>query len=706
VDYFKTLSPFAILLFVVIVLLLVFTDIAFISASFDYSTIWKLVDWLFFSGILGLFLPSIKKSLHTEVISATKFSGRFLETTNFLFYLLLFYFGYFVAISLLKWFVSAKYLLLFDKAIQLVFYVSISFALVISQLFWLSNLKTKGAKKLILSFISLLGAFAFVMTINFFFSDEMKLEENARVIDTFFSIAGIVIVFFAFKMKNWIAISSRYVIKRLILYSTLMIVLFIILLSQGFHFQKGLYFSNFFFFHLTQIMSAIFLVNYIRVFYLSIISLPLSKIVEQKVYEVNSLSYLTKIVRNFNKIEDICNVITELSYNSMKRSPAILVFLDGNSFEIKSHYGLNSNFDLENVHNFFRNIKLSEINTSKIIYSLEEFELNEDFEKPNDLLFKSLCIVPIFVREKLFGHLIVANPTEHFFDEDDLNLLSSFVETLSIAVENYFLIKDTIEKEKYRKELLIARDIQLSFLPKELPKTDRIEISSFIHPSEEVGGDFYDFIELSEDKLFVIIGDVSGKGLGAAFYMALLKGIFFTLSKNIKTAKDFLIQLNSSLFRKIDRQIHITITALLFDFKNEQVEVVRAGHLPTFVKSGNDTLVVKTNGIGISLAKTSYFAKKLESLSLNISDAEYFVLFTDGLVEIIGDKDINKGIEKLKQIVENEVFSNPKELVEKVIENVRRNGTNFDDDATLLVLKVKNVSSTKIERYDREVINQ
>jgi len=144
----------------------------------------------------------------------------------------------------------------------------------------------------------------------------------------------------------------------------------------------------------------------------------------------------------------------------------------------------------------------------------------------------------------------------------------------------------------------------------------------------------------------------------------------------------------------------------LFDFKNEQVEVVRAGHLPTFVKSGNDTLVVKTNGIGISLAKTSYFAEKLESLSLNISDAEYFVLFTDGLVEIIGDKDINKGIEKLKQIVENEVFGYPKELVEKVIENVRRNGTNFDDDATLLVLKVKNVSSTKIERYDREVINQ
>ena len=705
-DYFKTLSPFAILLFVVVVLLLVFSDIAFISASFDYSTIWKLVDWLFFSGILGLFLPSIKKSLHTEVISATKFSGRFLEPTKFLFYLLLFYFGYFVAISLLKWFVSAKYLLLFDKAIQLVFYVSISFALVISQLFWLSYLKTKGAKKLILSFISLLGVFAFVMTINFFFSDEMKLEENARVIDTFFSIAGIVIVFFAFKMKIWIAISSRYVIKRLILYSTLMIVLFIILLSQGFHFQKGLYFSNFFFFHLTQIMSAIFLVNYIRVFYLSIISLPLSKIVEQKVYEVNSLSYLTKIVRNFNKIEDICNVITELSYNSMNRSPAIWVFLDGNSFEIKSHYGLNSNFNLENVHNFFGNIKLSEINTSKIVYSFEEFELNEDFEKPNDLLFNSLCIVPIFVREKLFGHLIVANPTEHFFDEDDLNLLSSFVETLSIAVENYFLIKDTIEKEKYRKELLIARDIQLSFLPKELPKTDRIEISSFIHPSEEVGGDFYDFIELSEDKLFVIIGDVSGKGLGAAFYMALLKGIFFTLSKNIKTAKDFLIQLNSSLFRKIDRQIHITITALLFDFKNEQVEVVRAGHLPTFVKSGNDTLVVKTNGIGISLAKTSYFAEKLESLSLNISDAEYFVLFTDGLVEIIGDKDINKGIEKLKQIVENEVFGYPKELVEKVIENVRRNGTNFDDDATLLVLKVKNVSSTKIERYDREVINQ
>jgi len=706
VEFFKNIKPFTIILFAVILLLFILTDFVFFAAGFDYSLIWKLIDLLFFSGFLALTIPSIKTSIYSKVISTSKFAWKFYDNTKFLFYLLLFFLAYFCAYFVINFFVGSNYLKLFDKEIHLVFFIVISFSLVISQLVWLSNMKRKGTKNLIFRFLIFIVFFTIVMLINFFFFPELEQYENAKIIDTFFSLLGVVLIFFGFRIKNWIAISSPYIIKRLILYSIFMIVSFIIILNLDYQTQKGLYLSNFMFFHLTKVMSAIFLFNYLRVFYLSAISLPLAKIVEQKVYEVNSLSYLTKVARNFNKLEDICNVITELSYNSMNRSPSILIFNEGNSFEIKSVYGFELSSNDKEIYAFLKNINFGEIKTSIIYNSLDSLENVRFSNSSHSLPFQSICILPIFVRDRLFGNLIVGNSSEQFFDEDDLNLLSSFVETLSVAIENHFLINDTIEKEKYLKELRIAREIQLSFLPKELPKTDLIEISSFIQPSEEVGGDFYDFIKISDSRLIVLIGDVSGKGLGAAFYMALLKGIFFSLSKNIETAKDFLIKVNSSLFYKIDRQIHITITALLLDFEKGEVEVVRAGHLPMLVNSGNTTSVVKTSGIGISLVKTSFFAKKLESQILTIANGDYLILFTDGLVEILGRRDINNGIEKLKQIVQNEVYNNPKELVEKVIEDVKRNGTNFDDDATLLVLKVKNLSLTKVNNYDREAINQ
>lgn len=682
----KIFEPTTTLIFFIIVILLFFSDLTLVLFGLEYTIVWKFLEYLFILGILLLITFLFKKCFSTELVSSTKFAGTFLESTKSLFYLLIFYLGLFTLFSILKFYFSSKFLYLFEKEVHFAFSSAFSSFFIVSQLCWLISLKRKNTNKFIIAFLVYLSAYV-VFTI---FNLEFELFNDSTLIDKLFVLAEFLIIFFAFNMKTWIAIASRHTLKRILLFSFLLFVLLAIYVKQEFRFEIGLSYGNNFFHHFSRTLAIIFIFTFIRAFYLAAISLPLSRIVEKKVYEVNSLSYLSKIVRNFTNLDDICKVITEFSYYSMNNSPSWLIFQNNRTFEIKSSYGVNLNEYSYFLNNFTRELELKEIKLPKIINSIEDFNYSSLNFKSS---FQSFCIVPIYVNEKLYGYLVSANKTEYFFDEDDFNLLSSFVEILSIAIENSILMKETIEKEKYRKELMIARNIQLSFLPKEPPRNKYVEIATFIQPSEEVGGDFYDFIELSPDKLLILVGDVSGKGLGAALYMSLLKGIIFANSNQISSAKDFLIRINDSLFSKIDKQIHITISVLFFDFKKQNVEFVRAGHFPAFIKKEDGIEALNSEGIGISLLKSSIFSENLKSKEINFSFGDYFILYTDGLVEILGNKNIIIGIERLKQIIEKEVFSNANELKEKIIDYFNKLGSNIDDDVTLLVVKIKNYSS-------------
>ncbi len=675
-------EPTNTLIFFIIVFLLFFSDLTLVLFGLEYTIAWKLLEYLFIFGILLLVAFQVKKCFLNELISSTKFAGNFLESTKFLFYFFLFYFTLFTFFSIFKLYISSKFLTIFEKEVHFAFSAAISSLFIVTQLCWLISIKRKNTRKYIIVFLVYLLTYVIFSIIN----SEFELFKDDSLIDKLFVLAGTLIVFFAFNMKTWIAIASRRTLKQILLFSFLLFVVLAIFVNQEFRFEIGLPYVNNFFYHFSHTLGIIFIFTYLRTLYLATISLPLSRIVEKKVYEVNSLSYLSKIVRNFTNLNDICKVIAEFSYYSMNNSPSWLIIKNNGALEIKGSYGVDLNEFPSFLNDFIKELEIREIQVSKIVNTIDELNFSSINSKSP---FQSFCIIPIYVNEELYGYLVSANKTEYFFDEDDFNLLSSFVEILSIAIENSVLIKETIEKEKYRKELMIARNIQLSFLPKEPPKNKFLEIATFIQPSEEVGGDFYDFVELSFDKLMILIGDVSGKGLGAALYMSLLKGIIFSNSREISSAKEFLIKINNSLFSKIDRQIHITISVLFFDFSKQTVEFVRAGHFPALIKKEKSIEVLNSHGVGISLLKSSIFSDYLEPKVIDFCFGDYFVLFTDGLVELLGNKNIIIGIERLKQIIEKEVYNNAFELKERII-GFMNNCSNIDDDVTLLVIKTKN----------------
>ena len=152
----------------------------------------------------------------------------------------------------------------------------------------------------------------------------------------------------------------------------------------------------------------------------------------------------------------------------------------------------------------------------------------------------------------------------------------------------------------------------------------------------EIGGDYYDVVHTAEDIYKVALGDVSGKGTTAAFYMAETKGIFQALTHLDMTVSEFIISANRALAQCFSKGSFMTLTYLHIDMKNKMVELLRAGHCPTlYYSAGTDKLnSLSTGSIGLGIIRDETFKDYLtETDKFNFESGDLLILFTDGIIE-------------------------------------------------------------------------
>lgn len=648
------------------------------------NIIWSIFDYTFI--VLFSFLTAISYANQKEkkFVSVSKFGETFLRTTKTLFNVTLIFLGINVLFKIINAIYSFGLINILELEINFIFTITISYLFFETSLNWLNQLKSPNFQK----FVKLLNAFLIPYFILLLVAKPVKSSNS----DLFgfdpkiLLILGFALLFLlAFKVKIWLPLSPRNVQKSLVWYSLIMILALLVILDFDPGTSSGLYNSVLFFNEIAKLFAFSMLITYSRVLYFSLISLPFSNLLARKVYEVDSLFFLNRIVRNFNNLERIYEVFTEITSNTFNQSPTWIQFYENDKIVIKWFIKIEKQ-TLENLiynqftDNFFQSIKQptfftqsSEILTQKDKYTVQP-------------LFESFCIVPIIVQGKIIGHFVTANQNPYYFDEDDLKILTTYVETLCISIEGNNLLKETIEKEKYKQELLLGKKIQYNFLPTDIPVFPNLEIEVYFQPSEEVGGDFYDFIPIDNNKILFLIGDVSGKGISAAFYMALLKGVFLSYREKINNLSDFFKFVNKTIYKQIDRQMHVTMAGLLINFENNSFEFIRAGHLPALIKTKESIIQCYPSGLGISLVSNILFEKNLSTFANNLNNVEYFLLFTDGLIESLGNKDITQGLRILKEILEKNFFNNANELKNIILEHIEKLGTIFDDDITLIVI--------------------
>lgn len=197
-------------------------------------------------------------------------------------------------------------------------------------------------------------------------------------------------------------------------------------------------------------------------------------------------------------------------------------------------------------------------------------------------------------------------------------------------------LEDELEKKRLENELNIAQEIQASLLPQKLPEFKNYEISTLFKPAKRVGGDFYDFFQLDENRYGIIIGDVSGKGLGAAIYTTLIKGIFQTLACECVSTAELFVKANSLIYTMLDKKSFITATYAIINTVNNTITFARAGHEPLIVYESQSKKFkyYKSRGLGLGLDKGKKLRDNLEECIVNINVNDILLFYTDGLVDM------------------------------------------------------------------------
>jgi hypothetical protein len=249
------------------------------------------------------------------------------------------------------------------------------------------------------------------------------------------------------------------------------------------------------------------------------------------------------------------------------------------------------------------------------------------------------------------------------------------------------------EKERFLKELEIARGVQLRFLPQKLPEFPRLEIVSLCQPAMEVGGDYYDFIRIDDRYMSILIGDVSGKGVSAAFYMTMVKGIIKTLSKKTKDPAALLTEANDIFYENTPRNVFITIIFGIFDLKEKTLTVASAGHNPLVVwrhRTGK-TEMINPRGLGLGLEYGERYKTAIEDICIPIEEKDVFVFYTDGVTEAMNTHQEIFGEARLRTVIESYAQLSAQDLQEKIVLAVREFSGQAPqhDDFTMVVVKVR-----------------
>lgn len=246
-----------------------------------------------------------------------------------------------------------------------------------------------------------------------------------------------------------------------------------------------------------------------------------------------------------------------------------------------------------------------------------------------------------------------------------------------------------IEKEKLEQELEVARQIQRSILPRELPQNSAYDFGARIEPMSAVGGDFYDFIPLGKDTIGIAMGDVSGHGVPAALFMAMTATLLRAESRRTNSPREALSNVNRQLVELNDTGMFVTVLYGILNCSTYEFNYVRAGHEPPIVYDAQGKLIEPKPGHGMLLGLFDH--DNFDEQSVTIPSGTTLMLYTDGVSEAMDANKVMFGEERLREFVGAHRESSAQELCEHVLQQVTDHYGSIaqQDDITLLAVQVK-----------------
>lgn len=422
-----------------------------------------------------------------------------------------------------------------------------------------------------------------------------------------------------------------------------------------------------------------------------LLQLPSAGLVDRRAKEIQSFQNLSATISSVFDKNELINRITELSLQIVGADFSWIELTENGSTRFTGSQNLSREEADQLPESFLKNIqKELEQNDAPLLIN----DVNKDVRTKAIKKWRrkagSLLAVQVRMKKEILGFLYAMKETTFGFVEESRGLFQAFADQAAIALENANLVQITIEQERYREELRLAHEAQMRLLPQKMPKIHGMDISGFCLTANDIGGDFYDLIEVGEHRLDIVIGDVSGKGASAAFYMAELKGVIQTLSRHYASPKEILIEMNDFLNKNFEPQTFVTLVyGILYTDKHE-LHIVRAGHPPVGLIRKNMLTWIETEGIGLGMADNTLLDKALTTKTVRIKKGDTLVFYTDGLIEARNSKNEEFGEEAFKEMLLSLNELESEEMLEQVQKRLQvySEGIPRHDDITLVIFRM------------------
>jgi phosphoserine phosphatase RsbU/P len=299
---------------------------------------------------------------------------------------------------------------------------------------------------------------------------------------------------------------------------------------------------------------------------------------------------------------------------------------------------------------------------------------------------RSEMVAPIISNDEVIGVFDLESDELNAYSDDDLEVLMLLASQVAIIIEKVMLHEQLVEKKRLEGQLEVARQVQLELLPAKDPELPGFDISAYNFPTEEVSGDYYDWVRIYEDQIGIVIADVAGKGVPAALLMAFLRASLraathIGYAPNISMAK-----VNYLLWESIERNQFVTAFYGILDATNRTLVFANAGHNPPLLLDADGQAeFIEHGGLPLGMFRdTRYY-----EYYLTLEPGQVLVLYTDGVTEALNPQEEEFDRKRLLTSVKAAREMSARGLIDAVEQDIMKwtDGRGSHDDVTFFIIK-------------------
>ena len=299
---------------------------------------------------------------------------------------------------------------------------------------------------------------------------------------------------------------------------------------------------------------------------------------------------------------------------------------------------------------------------------------------------KSRLVVPIVgSRSTTLGVLDVWSDQPGGYDADATELITLYASAVAGAIESARLHADVVDKQRIDSDLALARQVMEELLPHTTPSIPGLDIAGAHETSLAVGGDYYEFIPLVDERWSVVIADVVGKGVAAAILVSAIRASMSSLVGHELAVRAIMRRANRFFHESVEGDKYVTLFYAVIDPPRRRMLYVNAGHVPpVLLRHNGEVELLEEGGVPLGLFESPrYFEGHIA-----LTEGDVLTLYTDGVVETANRDDDFYGTHRLVALVKDRAMSSATEICSGIMQDVRRHGDGArTDDRTLVVMK-------------------